>query len=38
MAYCKVFLWQIFKKPKLKPTIPGKIFGTKWNNPVKLDR
>ena len=21
-----------------KPTIPHKIFGTKWNNPVKLDR
>ena len=20
------------------PTIPDKIFGTKWNNPVKLDR
>ena len=19
-------------------TIPGKIFGTKWSNPVKLDR
>ena len=20
------------------PTIPDKIFGTKWSNPVKLDR
>ena len=22
----------------MKPTIPDKIFGTKWSNPVKLDR
>ena len=21
-----------------RPTIPDKIFGTKWTNPVKLDR
>ena len=20
------------------PTIPDKIFGSKWNNPVKLDK
>ena len=23
---------------KLEPTIPDKIVGTKWNDPVKLDR
>ena len=23
---------------KDKPTISGKIFGTKWSNPIKLDR
>ena len=25
-------------KNMLAQTIPDKIFGTKWNNPVKLDR
>ena len=23
---------------KTHPAIPDKIFGTKWSNPVKLDR
>ena len=26
------------KYRKKKTTIPDKIFGTKWRNPVKLDR
>ena len=26
------------KKKKVQTTIPDKIFGTKWSNPVKLDR
>ena len=27
-----------FKKNRKLPIIPDKIVGTKWNNPVKLDR
>ena len=26
------------KKNRKLPIIPDKIVGTKWNNPVKLDR
>ena len=31
-------LGQVRIKNLLAQTIPDKIFGTKWSNPVKLDR
>ena len=32
LLYCNSFL------QGRKATIPDKIFGTKWNNPIKLNR
>ena len=29
---------QIRAKNMLAQTVPEKMFGTKWNNPVKLNR
>ena len=31
-------LGQVRAKNELAQTIPEKIFGTKWNNPVKWDK
>ena len=31
-------LGQVRTKNLFVQTIPDKIFGTKWSNPVKLDR
>ena len=31
-------LGRVWTKDLLAQTIPDKIFGTKWSNPVKLDR
>ena len=37
--YKKFYLGQKFVLPRFsRPTIPDKIFRTKWSNPVKLDR
>ena len=33
-----LFLFDVHQENKTLTTIPEKIFGTKWSNPVKLDR
>ena len=32
------FLWKSWRKRGIETTILDKIFGTKWSNPVELDR